>query len=51
VFPLLARGIEAVDIVCAGVVEEVGLGGRNVMAQLPMPGAWLVLAGTVTYSG
>ena len=35
-FALLGRGVEAVDVVAGGVVEEVGFRGGDVVAKLPV---------------
>ena len=37
-FALLGRGVEAVDVVARGVVEEVGFGVGDVVAELPVSG-------------
>ena len=38
-FALLRRGVEAVDVVAGGVVEEVGFGGGDVVTELPVSNA------------
>lgn len=35
-FPLLGGSIQAEDVVGGGVVEEIGLGRGDVVAELPM---------------
>ena len=35
-FAFLGCGVEAVDVVAGGVVEEVGFGGGDVVTELPV---------------